>query len=134
MMSDSEEEVSLRQNAAYCSQCDLYLVSCRVHDFRGCRHGFVDGGLLYARGGGNLKRLILYTSSSRDEFKEKLLWGSYGKNGDEPLKRKLMKHLETDHLKAILETQTYLDHYRKQAIQDILTEREEKHVKGDVSS
>jgi hypothetical protein len=34
-----------------------------------------------------------------------LKWGTYGPNGDQPLKRVLLKDLTTDHIEAILENQ-----------------------------
>lgn len=116
----------LIQNAAYCSDCDKIFVSTNCHDMTGCKHGFIDGGLDYVRGGGRLESLALYTTNSRDDIKNKLVWGTYGKNGNESLRRKLVKDLDTDHLKAILETQTHIHALRKQAILDVLASRAEK--------
>ena len=123
--SSSEDESSskLFQNAGYCSVCDKIFVSIHGHDFTGCQHGFIDGGTSYVRGGGNLQSLAVYTSDSRESIKDKLVWGTYGKNGDEPLKRKFLKDLDTDHLQAILTTQTRIHPLRKQAILDILAVR-----------
>lgn len=50
-------------------------------------------------------------------------WGTYGKNGDQPLRWVKLKDCETDHLQAILETQINLDKGYKQTIQEILQAR-----------
>ena len=53
-------------------------------------------------------------------------WGTYGKNGDKPLRWVKLKDCETDHLQAILETQMDLDKEYKQTIQKILQARNAK--------
>jgi hypothetical protein len=35
-------------------------------------------------------------------FRETIEWGSYGKNGDEPLKKILIKDISNDHLEHII--------------------------------
>lgn len=121
--SDSDPAPKLLQNAAYCKDCDRIIVSTHIHDYVACKHGFRDGGLMYIRGGGNLQDLSVCTNDSREKIKNTLVWGTYGKNGDEPLKRKFLKDLETSHLQAILKTQGHIHSLRKQAIVDILTDR-----------
>ena len=92
------------------------LESHHVHDFKGHtdkngRYYAVDGGLEYRRiccDVRDYKDLSLYSNAPHREIREKLSWGTYGKNGDEPLKYILLKDLETEHIKAILKTQTHL--------------------------
>ena len=44
---------------------------------------------------------------------ENIIWGTRGKNGDEPLTYKLLKDLEIDHLCAIKDTQSISNQMRK---------------------
>lgn len=41
-------------------------------------------------------------------IREILFWGTYGKNGDQPLKYIQLKNLDTDHIQAIIDTQKQL--------------------------
>ena len=45
-----------------------------------------------------------------------LLWGTYGISGKEPLKWKELRHCDTDHLQAILKTQSHIYEPYSQAI------------------
>lgn len=60
---------------------------------------------------------------SFDWKKESLIWGTYGKNGDEPLKYIHLVDAETDHLQTILNTQKHIYGETKQIIQSILEDR-----------
>ena len=42
------------------------------------------------------------------EIREVFKWGTYGKDGNEPLQRKTLASLTESHIKAILETQTHI--------------------------
>lgn len=52
--------------------------------------------------------------------REYLYWGTYGKDGDQPLKYKLIKDLDTDHIKAILETQHHINDLYKSTLENEL--------------
>lgn len=65
----------------------------------------VDGGLDYIRRNINKIKpteLLITTESPYYLIREYMTWGSYGKNGDEPLHYINLKDMETDHIKAIL--------------------------------
>jgi len=68
------------------------------------------GGMLY-----HLEESELLEQAFPDiQPREYLYWGTYGKNGYQPLQRKLIKDLDTDHIRAILDTQHLLtDNYIK---------------------
>lgn len=71
----------------------------------------VDGGLAYLRRNVNkqpYEELSVYVEDGHEKIRENMSWGSYGPNGDQPLKRILLKDLTTDHINAIIETQTHL--------------------------
>jgi hypothetical protein len=51
------------------------------------------------------------------------IWGTYGKNGDQPLKWVNLKNADTDHLEAILDTQKHISRYIRDVIEYILKGR-----------
>ena len=116
-----------------------YLISSNRHDFK--THTFedgtsisVDGGNDYIRRCGNFEvKGIKYEDWSLDDsapfktIKDRLLWGTYGKNGKGPFKYVRLVECETEHLQAIL-TYKYppnkpLNPLYKMVIQDILDDR-----------
>ena len=64
----------------------------------------VDGGNDYSRRSahGDERDLCLYDDEPHEVQSEILDWGSYGKNGDEPLHRIQIKDMETEHIEAVL--------------------------------
>ena len=116
----------LLQNAIHIFNPDTYLVSRDVHDF--VTHVFeghidpsnrrtleigIDGGTEYCRRVGALydaNVLGLYEEwclTSDDPFHptvvEKLLWGTRGKDGDQPLTFRPISEFSVEHLQAILD-------------------------------
>jgi len=78
---------------------------------------FVDGGSDYFRSSANGDETSLYIKEGDSfedinyivgDIRDYILWGTYGKNGDEDLKRKSISNLSNDHLRAILYTQHHL--------------------------
>lgn len=68
----------------------------------------IDGGIDYRRGSINkvpAKDLSVYISDGHEKVREVVLWGTYGKNGDQPFKRIKLMDMETEHIKACLSTQ-----------------------------
>ena len=70
----------------------------------------VDGGLDYVRRSANGDEICLAVYIGSDPTKEEhelacglLKWGTYGKEGNQPLKYITIKDMETDHIKAVLE-------------------------------
>ena len=98
------------------------LVSRHRHDYQthmdvNGEEYMIDGGLDYVHRSINKEPAIdafVYTDDSHDVIREQFLWGTYGKNGDQPLQMKPLKSLDKEHIEAILQTQTHLkDHIRK---------------------
>lgn len=78
-------------------------------EYKGC---FVDGGLEgYVRISGDLENCCVYTDSPFDDIRSHFHWGSYGKDGKQPLSYKPLKELDSDHIEAIIETQKQLPDY-----------------------
>jgi hypothetical protein len=64
----------------------------------------VDGGLEYLRRSANDDQinLDLYDDEPHDVQRDVVLWGTYGKNADQPLSYISVAEMETEHLKAVL--------------------------------
>lgn len=121
------------------SRPPIYLNSIYRHDYLSYKFQdgtsiFIDGGNslcdggYYYRSSGPLDILNKsenYTLTDKDSFKtikKKLLWGTRGKSGKEPLTYRPLIELETDHLKAILKTQKSSEIHLK-VIKSILADR-----------
>lgn len=60
---------------------------------------------------------------SMEDVKLVLKWGTFGKNGDEPMRVVRLVDCDTDHLKAILRTQVHITQLYTAAIISILLDR-----------
>ena len=69
----------------------------------------VDGGLDYVRRSVNKHEpaidLTLTEAEPHFFLRDYVTWGTYGKEGDEPLSYKTIADMETEHLQAVLDTQ-----------------------------
>ena len=67
----------------------------------------VDGGLEYIRRNVHddapYEELSVYTTDGHDRVREVVKWGTYGKDGSQPLSHILLKDMNTDHIQACLE-------------------------------
>lgn len=75
----------------------------------------VDGGLDYRRGIVNdipAKDLSIYLEDGHDIVRQALAWGTYGKNGDQPLTYVPLVDMETDHIKKCLDIREIHPHIR----------------------
>lgn len=115
-------------NKVQCKQCGDIIESKHRHDFVSCSCGkvMIDGGREYMRWLGNFEDFIdLSEITSEDEsgfarssetfeddwfekVRETFTWTSYGKLGNEPAKKTLLKNLDTEHILAILDTQRHI--------------------------
>lgn len=73
----------------------------------------IDGGLSYIRcsANGDEKFITITTDDPFDVQREFFVWGTYGKEGKDPLKYVALKDLEVDHINAIVETQHQIPSY-----------------------
>jgi len=67
----------------------------------------VDGGLEYTRrnvhADAPYEELSVYTTDGHDNVREVVKWGTYGKDGNQPLTHILLKDMSTEHIEACLE-------------------------------
>ena len=65
----------------------------------------VDGGLSYVRrsANGDEISMCLYDDESHEVQRQIIKWGSYGKDGKQPLSFKSVANMDTDHIVAVLE-------------------------------
>ena len=109
----SVQEIPERQliyNSVTCLDCGETLVSNYTHDYKTCncsQQTMVDGGLSYAKfGGKDLNRVQknhLYSDSPHEKVRQVIARGSRGKSGKESLSYILLKDIDDDYLKAIIE-------------------------------
>jgi hypothetical protein len=68
----------------------------------------VDGGLDYRRRSANGDEVDDSLFLHKDGFeviRDQVTWGTYGKNGDQPLQRVPVSEMSNDHIQAVLDTQ-----------------------------
>jgi hypothetical protein len=66
----------------------------------------VDGGTSYLRRSMNVvpyEDLTVTLEDEHDVVRENLLWGTYGQDGDQPLKLVCLADMDTDHIQACLD-------------------------------
>lgn len=71
----------------------------------------VDGGLDYQRRSANGDEVDDSLYLNVDEFaviREQVTWGTYGKNGDQPLRCVPVSEMSNDHVQAVLDTQKHI--------------------------
>jgi len=84
----------------------------------------VDGGNDYARRHvGTYEELSVYDDGSHITRRSALHWGTRGKDNKQPLTYKPIKDLDSDHIEAILRTQTQISEFYKQVFKDELKYR-----------
>jgi hypothetical protein len=84
----------------------------------------VDGGTDYARRHvGTYEELSVYDDGSHLTRRSALHWGTRGKDNKQPLTYKPIKDLDSDHIEAILRTQTQLSEFYKEVFKDELKYR-----------
>lgn len=112
------------------------LISRNRHDYKEHRdaNGFtymVDGGLEYIRrsaNGDEVDTSVIVKHHTDPLVREHLVWGTYGKNGDEPLKYIAMKDMETSHIEAILRENNNLHWFYREAYEYELQQRPDRTV------
>lgn len=106
----SEAANFITQNAIMTPD-STYLVSSSNHDYQAHTDSngvlySVDGGYeecTWSNGNGQEECLRLSSDDQFLEVREKLLWGSYGKSGKEPLHHIRLKDMEEDHIANVIE-------------------------------
>ena len=86
------------------------LVSKHRHDFvshkdKNGKTYFLDGGTEYIRSSnnGDEEFLTITDKSPHEQIREYLSWGTYGKSGNEPFHKILLKNLSDEHIQAIID-------------------------------
>ena len=93
---------------------------------------FVDGGIEFIRRSVNTKPyedLSLYSTDSFEKLREGIEWGTFGKNGNEPLQYKPISNMSTNHINAIY-SQYRLADYLKELFEKEISFRNECKQKG----
>ena len=113
------------------------LESRNVHDYK-CykdKNGDTytnDGGVEYLRRSVNVipcEDLSLYSDDPFEILRENITWGTFGKNGNEPLHYKSVSNMSTPHINAILSQYKLVEHL-KELFEKEISYRNECEQKG----
>jgi hypothetical protein len=115
----------IRENYGYLKMGDLQDTMEYVLDHLEEEHRIVDEGKYSYQALDNGIPFIKTTNSFR-EAKENYVWGTYGKDGKQPLKYVRLIGCSTEHLQAILRTQKQISPFTTRVIECILKERDTK--------
>ena len=115
----------------------VILTSRHRHDFKSHKDKngdtyINDGGIDYIKRSVNIEPyedLSLYSDDPFEKLREGLEWGTYGKNGNEPLHYKSISNMSTNHIKAVL-SQYRLADYLKEVFEKEISYRNECEKKG----
>lgn len=110
----------LIQNSIRIKDSNYILWSRSTHDYQEYNGYSIDGGNDYINLSypfdklDNIEMLIIYDDDPIESSMKKLIWGTYGKSGREPLKFVKLFDCETEHLNNILKnmSNTISDYYK----------------------
>ena len=84
----------------------------------------VDGGTDYVRRNiGTYEELSVYDDGTHTTRRSAVHWGTRGKDNKQPLTYKPIKDLDSDHIEAILRTQTQISEFYKEVFKEELKYR-----------
>ena len=90
---------------------------------------FIDGGTEFRKASRHddhpYENLCVYDDDDFEIVRESYHWGTRGIKGDQPVKWVALSQLDTDHIEAILETETYLKEHRLKLFREELAYRKE---------
>ena len=90
----------------------------------------VDGGIDYLRriivDDAPYEELSVYSNAPFETIRQELHWGTRGKDGKQPFTYKRLYELGTDHIQAILETQTHISPWLHKIFEQELEYRHEQ--------
>ena len=120
--------------ASFCITPDgTVLQSYHRHDYKtyADKNGeeyMIDGGCDYVRHSINKEPAEYFTVTTDDTHKMKrkwFHWGTRGKDGNQPLKWRELQDLDTEHIEAILETQSHIPEHLRELFKDELEYRKQ---------
>lgn len=92
----------------------------------------VDGGLSYQRRSANGDEIDDSLYLHEDEYaviRDQVTWGTYGKNGDQPLRFVPVSEMSNDHIQAVLATQKHMHPHLSEVLVMELEYRIENSIK-----
>ena len=107
-MENGLEQIVL--STATCKKCGDVLISRHRHDYVMCgcdNKTMLDGGTEYQRFGGKVLKYVdlsgtIYLSDGFEKCRTAPIWGSYGKDGTEPVKYMSVAEMSTEHLGSVI--------------------------------
>lgn len=124
-------------NRVKCLECGEILTSYHRHDYKTCKCEnvtMVDGGLDYQRlGGKSLLKVdrspTVYLSNDHDQMRISFHWGTYGKDGDKPVRWITPAEMSNQHIENILNV---LGHRIEPWIKNILVNEQNYRTENNI--
>ena len=90
----------------------------------------IDGGLDYVRCSVHEDQewVGCYLEDGHEKVREAITWGTYGKNGDQPLRQVKLSEMSNAHIQACLDTQPRMYPQYRTAMENELAYREEQSI------
>jgi hypothetical protein len=97
-------------STATCKLCGEVLISRHRHDYVMCgcdNKTMLDGGTEYQRYGGKVLKHVdlsgtIYLTDGFEKCRIAPIWGSYGKDGTDPIKYMSVSEMDTEHLGTVI--------------------------------
>lgn len=90
----------------------------------------IDGGLDYVRCSAHDDQVFVgvHLEDGHEAVREALTWGTFGKNGDQPLRHVTLSEMSDAHIQACLDTQTRMYPQIRTAMENELQYRKENNI------
>lgn len=90
----------------------------------------LDGGTEYIRSSahGDEEYITITLDDPHEIVREHVKWGTYGKNGDQPLRIVKLSEMSNAHLRAVIETQSGMNPAYREAMENELMYRIENRI------
>lgn len=102
----------------------------RTHTDANGKTYMVDGGLDYVRCSAHKDQewVGCYLEDGHEKVREALTWGTFGKNGDQPLRQVKLSEMSNAHIQACLDTQPRMYPQYRTAMENELEYRKENNI------
>lgn len=135
MSNKKEKQREIILNRIQCNSCKDVISSYTTHDYNICKCGkvAVDGGTSYLKraydDGATYTEMTIYSNDKFVIVRENFRWGTFGKDGRQPLTYIRLCDLSTEHITAILDSGFVKKEYIKKLFVKELKYRKRKNIK-----
>lgn len=109
---EEQPHLQIVYSAVICHECNKTIQSHHRHDYQTCgcpNEATIDGGFEYVRyGAKDISKIIqitYYDTDPHDLLRCFVSWGTYGKDGKQPLSYVLVKDMTDEHIRNVIQQQ-----------------------------